>query len=250
MATSAAATTTNRLARVVIALTVRLSPKFSDVLGIACHRGSPCKPFSLKGKPKSRLRTPKRQTRHPPPDPSKVREQLHQDGQRGGYRDGRPCSRRRWPSAEAVSTQAAGDRGTATQFRLEVKKHLPHANSGSRFVADERTAKANVLEPRRVRRPIHKSTARAAASGHLRTEAIYRWALPLSALARLAHPKPPLVRGAAEVARPALAAEPLTISTYCPPASKVGCVAGDQSGRSGEAGRAPDLGFGAEVSTP
>jgi hypothetical protein len=59
----------------------------------------------------------------------------------------------------------------------------------------------------------------------------------------LAHPKPPLVRGAAEVARPALAAEPLTISTYCPPASKVGCVAGDQSGRSGEAGRAPDLEF-------
>jgi hypothetical protein len=47
----------------------------------------------------------------------------------------------------------------------------------------------------------------------------------------LAHSKPQLVRGAAEVARPALAAEPLATSTYCPPASKVGCAAGDQPGR-------------------
>jgi hypothetical protein len=54
-----------------------------------------------------------------------------------------------------ISTEATGDRGTATQFRLEVKKHLPHVDSGSKFVANERTAKANRLEPRRVRRPIH-----------------------------------------------------------------------------------------------
>lgn len=123
--------------------------------------------------------------------------------------------------------EAAGDRGAATHFRLEVKKHLPKADSRSKFVANERTAKANLLEPRRVRRAIYQSTARAAASGHPRTEAIYRRALPLSALARLAHPKPQLVRGAAEVARPALAAEPPTTSTYCPPASKLGFAAGN-----------------------
>ena len=35
------------------------------------------------------------------------------------------------------------------------QKHLPHVDSGSKFVANERTAKANRLEPRRVRRPIH-----------------------------------------------------------------------------------------------
>jgi hypothetical protein len=38
--------------------------------------------------------------------------------------------------------------------------------------------------------------------------------LALRALARLAHPEPPLVRGAAEVAGPALAAKPLTTSTF------------------------------------
>jgi hypothetical protein len=42
----------------------------------------------------------------------------------------------------------------------------------------------------------------------------------------LAHPKPQLVRGAAEVARPALAAKPLTTSTYCLTASRLTYAAG------------------------
>ena len=49
----------------------------------------------------------------------------------------------------AVSTDAAGDRGMATHSQRKVKKHLPHADPGSKFVANERTAKANLLEPRR-----------------------------------------------------------------------------------------------------
>ena len=58
-------------------------------------------------------------------------------------------------SAQALSMEAAGDRGAATHFQRKVKKHLPHADSGSKCVANERTAKANLLEPRRVRRAIY-----------------------------------------------------------------------------------------------
>ena len=51
-----------------------------------------------------------------------------------------------------VGIEAAGDRGAATHSQRKVKKHLPRANFDSKFVANERTAKANPLEPRRVRR--------------------------------------------------------------------------------------------------
>jgi hypothetical protein len=58
-------------------------------------------------------------------------------------------------SAGAVSTDAAGERGAGTRSQRKTKKHLPHAESGSKFVANERREKANLLEPRFVRRSIY-----------------------------------------------------------------------------------------------
>jgi hypothetical protein len=117
---------------------------------------------------------------------------------------------------ESIPGQAGRLSGAGPNFvegqrsQRNVRKHLPRADTGAKSPTNERTTKAILPERRSVRKPTCQSAARTGASGHARTENIHRWALPLRALARLAHPEPLLVRDPAEVARPALTAESLT----------------------------------------
>lgn len=93
---------------------------------------------------------------------------------------------------------------------LPVSDPNPELAASAKSPTNEPTANAIIPEPRSVGKQTRQSAVRAGASGQARTEDFHRRSLPLFARARLAHPKPPLVRGPAELAGPALGADSLT----------------------------------------